>query len=239
MKYIRKYKRKKEVEKSYEKQASRYDYIRSASFEGKIVDKLQRELIYKNLGLKKGKVLEAGCGTGRILLYLAEKGVSCYGIDPSENMLNILRKKAKQKKIKMIVKKADIEKIPFKNNTFDGVYTVHVLMHMPDYKKAFKEMYRVLKPNGKLIMDFPNLNSPWTKFSILLNPKKKRTRIFTIKELKEFFKGHNYKIDGLFSYARTFYKIPILRNLICLLEKYVKLPVSWRTQIFFIITKSK
>lgn len=237
MKYNIRYKHKKEVEKSYEKQAIEYDCRRSSSFEGKVVDVLQREFIYKNLGLKKGRILEAGCGTGRILLYLSEKGLDCSGIDPSQNMLNIFKEKAKMNGLKVNIKKGDIEKIPFKENSFDGVYTMHVLMHMPDYKKAFEEMRRVLKPNGKLIMDFPNFNSPWSRLSMLLNPKKKRTRLFTIKELKEFFRDYNCEISGLFSYARTFYKIPVLRNIIYFLEKFIKLPVSWRTQLFVIIKK--
>jgi len=229
-------KTKKQFLEIYEKGAASYDRERSSSFTGKVVDDLQQGLIYEALKKNKcKKILEGGCGTGRILIYLAEKNFECYGIDPSENMLKECRKKSKKLKIKL--KKGDIEKIPFKDNTFDGTYTMHVIMHMPDYKKAFKEMHRVTKKDGIIICDFPNKNSPWTKLSIWLSPKKKRTQLFTIEELKTHFKKFDYEMTGLLSYARSFYMIPVLRHIVLFLEKYLPLPLNWRTQLIVIVKK--
>ena len=202
------------------------------------MDKFQRNLIYNLIKEHKcKKILEAGCGTGRILLFLASKGLKCWGIDPSKNMLSLCKEKLKATKSKIELKKGDIEKIPYKNNTFDCTYTMHVLMHMPDYKKAFKEMHRVTKKKGIIICDFPNKNSPWTKISLFLNPEMKRTQLFTIKELEKFFGKYNYTMTGLFSYARTFYKIPIIRYIILFLEHVLPLPLSWKTQLIVIVKK--
>ena len=73
---------KKQFLEAYEKTATIYDVQRSSSLQGKIVDLLQREFILKKLKENKCKnVLEAGCGTGRILLFLANKGFTCFGFD--------------------------------------------------------------------------------------------------------------------------------------------------------------
>lgn len=238
MKVKLKFKNKKDVLDEYEKVASSYDNDRSNSFEGMVIDNLQRKLIYKIiLQNKSQKVLEAGCGTGRILLYLAKNGLECHGIDPSKNMLDQFRRKLKLSNVKIDLKEGDIENIPYKGNTFDCTFTMHVLMHLPDYKNAFKEMYRVTKKNGIVICDFPNKNSPWTKFALMTSPNEERTRLFTIKELKGFFKSYNYKIIGLFSYARTFYKIPIMQSIVALLEKVLPLPLWFRRHLFVVVRK--
>ncbi|MBN2368651.1 class I SAM-dependent methyltransferase [Candidatus Woesearchaeota archaeon] len=231
--------KKEEFLEKYEKDAETYDQERSLDYEGRRVDEVQTELIYSLIKKNRcRKILEAGCGTGRVLLPLAEKGLECHGFDPSRNMLAQFRKKMASKKLGVKLKQGDIEKIPYKDNTFDCVFTMHVLMHLPTgYKKAFKEMYRVTKKGGLVICDFPNKDSMWTKLALLTNPKKKRTQLFKINELKKFFKKYEYKVTGLFSYARTFYKIPILRNVFSFLDKNLPLPIRCRTQLIFIVKK--
>jgi len=238
MKTKLKFKNKKAVVAEYEKTAWCYDADRSGGFEGRLIDTLQRELIYKIIKKSRSKkTLEAGCGTGRILLYLAFKGLECHGIDPSNNMLKQFKQKLEKHNIKISLKEGDIEHIPYKENTFDCTFTVHVLMHLPDYKNAFKEMYRVTKKNGIVICDFPNKDSPWTKLSLLMNPNEERTRLFTIKELKDFFKNFNYEIIGIFSYARTFYKIPVIQFLVALMERIIPLPMWFRRHLFIVVKK--
>jgi ubiquinone/menaquinone biosynthesis C-methylase UbiE len=240
-----KFKKKNEFFEHYETYAKNYDSARSLNYEGRRVDKLQRKLIYsiiKKNGCKK--ILEAGCGTGRILYFLATKGLDCHGFDPSKNMLTQFKKRIDSKKhntrSKIKLKTGDIEKIPYKSNTFDCVFTMHVIMHLSTgYKKAFKEMYRVAKKGGVIICDFPNKDSLWTKLALLSNPKMKRTQLFSMDELKKFFNknGYDYNLTGLFSYARTFYQIPVLRNIAAFLEDNLPLPVKARTQLIFIVKK--
>ncbi len=61
----------------------------------------------------KGKVLEIACGTGRIYLELLKDGVDAYGIDISKNMLEVLKKKARNLGLKPKVKKADTRNFKF------------------------------------------------------------------------------------------------------------------------------
>lgn len=58
-------------------------------------------------------------------------------------------------KMPYVQEKMDIQKINYPNNTFDLIYCSHVLEHVPDDTKALKELYRVLKPNGKAIILVP------------------------------------------------------------------------------------
>ena len=236
--YKRRQQTKVELKTRYDKEAQTYDAARSGHRQGRIVDMLQIQFIKRKIKPRKGKkLLEVGCGTGRILLPLAKTGVECYGVDAAKNMLSRLQKKAAQMNVKIHFKQGDIEKIPFKANTFDAVYTMHVLMHLPDYKKAVNSMHRVLKPGGTLVLDFPNANSPWTKLSVMLNPGKKRTRLFSISELRKSFASYDYELDGLFSWPHILYKMPVIRGITLFLEKNLPLPVSWRTQLFIVIKK--
>jgi len=234
---------KKQFKESYDKQAQTYDKTRSETRMGKFIDKLQIDFISKHIPKREGiRILEVGCGTGRILIPLAKRlkklkrfKAEFYGIDPSLNMLNILRKK--KKNLKINIKKGEIEKIPYKKDYFDVVYSIHVLMHMNKYDKAIKEMYRVLKPNGVMICDFPNKDSPYTKISIFLNPKERRTHLFSLKDLKRLFRMHKVRFDGIFSYSKAVYKIPFLNYIFYFLEKTIKLPLKFRSQIFVIVKK--
>jgi ubiquinone/menaquinone biosynthesis C-methylase UbiE len=222
----------------YEDTASTYDKDRSLDFEGRRVDALQRKFLNRHLGLKKGdKVIECGCGTGRMLLPLAAKGLKCYGMDTSKNMLNILKKKAKRNNLNVTTKQCDIEKIKFPDNTFDGVFSIHVLMHMQKIDGAIKEMVRIAKPGSKIVFDLPNHDSLWTKLSLALNPKMKRTSLYRISTIRKKLKGFNYKLDGLFSYARTFYQIPVIRHVAAFLDTFLPLPLKCRTQVMVVITK--
>ncbi|MFH0814902.1 MAG: class I SAM-dependent methyltransferase [Candidatus Falkowbacteria bacterium] len=104
--------------------------------------------------LRDEKVLEIGCGNGRDSIYLARKGLNVVGIDISgqaikfarQNKKEIFAKKAPRGKV--VFKKADVEELPFENETFGSVYSVGVL-HCVKLLKSFREIRRVLKPGGK------------------------------------------------------------------------------------------
>jgi len=127
---------------------------------GRIRDDVEKKIVLKNV---YGKVLDAGCGPGRFTLPTTkQKRVShVIGIDISTEMLKFAKKKAAQEKITNIeFVKGDIQFLPFKNNTFDSVISVHVLFHLPQYAEIVKEFVRVLKPGGRLIVDMDNGDHP-------------------------------------------------------------------------------
>lgn len=101
---------------------------------------------------KKGKILDLGCGSGRN--FTKTKG-KIYGVDFSNNMLKFAKAYAQKKKFDMILKKAEVNKLPFKDNSFDAAIFIAVLHCIPDERKrkrALKELLRVLKPDSEALI---------------------------------------------------------------------------------------
>jgi ubiquinone/menaquinone biosynthesis C-methylase UbiE len=99
--------------------------------------------------LPKGKGLEIGIGTGRFAIPLVIK----IGIDPSPKMREIAEKRG----IKVIDGIA--EKIPFADNEFNFVLLVTTICFLDDIDMSLKEIYRILKPDGSIIIGLIDKNS--------------------------------------------------------------------------------
>lgn len=117
---------------------------------------------------KKFKVLDVGCGDGFFLACLAEKlegskkKVEYVGVDYSEYKLK------KASKLPFEFKFCNLEEnIPYKDATFDFVYSGEVIEHIynPDY--MLEECWRVLKPKGHLLLSTPNLQAWYNRFFFL------------------------------------------------------------------------
>lgn len=97
------------------------------------------------------RILDVACGTGvlakTIFEQIGDEG-SVVGVDNNEGMLAIARKKAPQ--IEWI--QAPAEKLPLEDESFDNVVSQFGLMFFEDKKTALKEMFRVLRPNGNIVI---------------------------------------------------------------------------------------
>ena len=137
-----------------------YDYILILAGFGRKF----REKIVNAVEVKNGqKALDVGCGTGVFLHLLKQKypGVFAVGIDPDQEALDISAKKFGPD-VKLI--KSFAEALPFENESFDIVFSTLAFHHMPTEIKeqAIQEIYRVLKPGGKLvIIDFGTAKHHW------------------------------------------------------------------------------
>ena len=113
------------------------------------------ETICDELDIKPGeKILEAGCGTGNLALKIKERGAEVIGLDNCKEALDIYRKKDPTAKVIL----ADLrEKLPFPDNYFDKVASNNTLYIIPKEKQldTLKELYRVLKSGGKIIITNP------------------------------------------------------------------------------------
>ena len=113
-------------------------------------------------------VLDIGCGNGLIFPYIREKGAFYSGLDISENLIGIARERyageIEAGKAKFVVSEAT--ELPFKDNEFDFVISFAVLHHLPSEelrKKFFEEIFRVLRPQGKVKITVWNLFNDWAK----------------------------------------------------------------------------
>jgi len=111
------------------------------------------------------KVLDLGCGNGR-LLKVFKKQIDYFGLDASEKLIEIAKKEYPKNKFKV----GDILSLPFPDNFFDKVFVIRTLHHVPSKKlrlQALKEVRRVLKPSGTLILTVWNVWGSKYKINLL------------------------------------------------------------------------
>ncbi len=141
----------------YQQEAEGYDAARFSCECNMLYDQMSKEIIYKFLKDCK-YILDVGTGTGRFAIHLAKNGIDVVAIDSSKEMVEIAQKKAQQEgcqhRIQFIV--SDIEHLPLKDKSFDGVCSIFVLIHLACRDYAVSELSRVLKPSGILVLDVPN-----------------------------------------------------------------------------------
>ncbi|MGB9928675.1 MAG: class I SAM-dependent methyltransferase [Methanosarcina sp.] len=101
---------------------------------------------------KDSKILDVATGTGKQAFAFAKKGYEVIGIDISEPMLNVAKKKNKYKNAKFEI--ADATNLPFADNNFDVSSISFALHDMPFSirEKVLKEMVRVTKPEGIIVI---------------------------------------------------------------------------------------
>lgn len=119
------------------------------------------------IGEVKGKtVLDAGCGHGYYSILLAKKGATVTGIDISEKMIELAKKNAVEASVKCQFFVCDMQNLSiFNSNTLDLVTSSIVVGYIDDLRKAFSEVFRVLKPKGIFTFseNHPLLNGWWEK----------------------------------------------------------------------------
>ncbi len=147
--------KKKQVENMFDKIAFRYDFLNRFLSAGIDVG-WRKKAINQLVSSKPKNILDVATGTGDFALtcYQILKPEKITGIDISEGMLEIGKKKIKraglQQKIELL--NGDSEAILFDDNTFDAVTVAFGVRNFENLEKGLAEIRRVLKPGGKLIV---------------------------------------------------------------------------------------
>jgi len=127
---------------------------------GSLVKQYEIELILDLLKPKHGEViLDAGCGTGIFTLDILSIGSPVIGLDISLPMLIHAREKLKGYPFQIV--SADILNLPFREDYFDKVVSVTAVEFIKDAKGAVKELFRVTKRGGHIVLATLNSLSPW------------------------------------------------------------------------------
>ena len=108
-----------------------------------------RELLWS--GVEGTHILEVGVGTGKNFPYYP-LNAEITAVDFSEKMLRRAKDKASKQKVKVRLQQMDVQKLEFKDNTFDTVVTSFVFCSVPDPVRGLTEGERVCKPGGKVVL---------------------------------------------------------------------------------------
>ena len=166
---------------------------------------LVEKLIRKYVRNGKLKILDAGCGTGGLMKKLSEFW-RVVGIDFSPEAIKYAKKRG------LDVEQASIQKIPFKRGAFDVVTSIDVLYHLAvtDDVSALKEISRVLKPRGELI-----LRVPANKFLMSAHDVHVHTaRRYNKKDLENKFRRAGFKIKFISYIHSPIFPISLIRRLV-------------------------
>jgi ubiquinone/menaquinone biosynthesis C-methylase UbiE len=155
--------------------ASSYDAV-AAEFD-RLAERCSRPLAARMVALATlapaERVLDIGTGTGIVALQAAG-GVGplgrVLGIDLSDGMLSVARAKAAQVNLtdRVLFRKMDAEALPLDPGSFDAVLSLFALLHFPSPLTALREMFRVLRPGGRLIIAVGS-RPPWASSGALLH----------------------------------------------------------------------
>jgi SAM-dependent methyltransferase len=112
---------------------------------------------YRAFGGKK--VLDVGCGNGYVLSRYAREGADVSGVDITPTGVELTRKRFELMGLEGDFWVASAEDLPFADASFDCVSSTGVIHHTPSTENAIEEIYRVLKPGGRLILMVYHRNS--------------------------------------------------------------------------------
>ncbi len=99
-----------------------------------------------------GRVLDAGCGSGRLTVALAEAGAAVTGVDTNAEQLEVAARRASAAGVALEVLEADFNgPLPFADASFDAVASRLSVMAAPDPVATLRELRRVLEPGGRVV----------------------------------------------------------------------------------------
>jgi ubiquinone/menaquinone biosynthesis C-methylase UbiE len=222
------------IKQKFDGNSKIYDYSEN-TLEGRLQRELEWERILKSLlPENRGvRILDAGGGTGRITLPLAKLGYQVTLCDLSPGMLDVARGKLLEEALidRVEIREADLASMPFSDEVFDLVVCLHGAFCNADSLVAAKELTRVLKRRGVIMVD--TLSRYWAATNVLSSSpdlslkllKSERNhaydvhgdwqRVFSPDEFKKLFDQNgikNIKIYGSFYQLPELFPKEILEN---------------------------
>ncbi|MCC7050979.1 MAG: class I SAM-dependent methyltransferase [Bacteroidia bacterium] len=181
---------------------------------------------------EKISVLDVGCGTGRWSKYLSKKVNFIEAIDPSDAIYSAAQLLNINNNVR--ITRAGVANIPFADNSFDLVFSLGVLHHVPDTFKAITDCVKKVKPNGYfLVYLYYSLDNRGLGYKLLF--KISNGFRFVISSLPTFFKKNICNLIALFVYV-PFVTLSKCFRFFGLKKIANKIPLSYYTdKSFFVI----
>jgi SAM-dependent methyltransferase len=148
---------------------------------------------------RRPRILDVGCGTGANLLMLSKYG-DAEGVDVSEDALAFCRERGLKN-----VKLGAAEKLPYDDGSFDLVTALDVVEHLDDDLGGLREMRRVLRPGGRVLLFVPTFMFLWGLQDDVSNHRRR----YRLPELRRVLEQAGFEIERT-TYANITFFLPIL-----------------------------
>ena len=159
--------------------------------------RIQRQALDRLRVVPGQRVLDLGCGPGDGAAMLAQRQVVAIGLDYSQGMLDAAKK---EPNLRGRLTRGDAGRLPFKDGAFDKIICTNSFHHYPDHVASLREMRRVLRPGGLLVLVDPRKDNLFGRMAIELFEERvfglKEVRIFSVDSWRELLR------DAGFSDAR-------------------------------------
>ncbi|HXS01674.1 MAG TPA: methyltransferase domain-containing protein [Pyrinomonadaceae bacterium] len=157
------------------------------------------EAICREVTDRRPRILDVGCGTGANLLMLSQYG-DAEGVDVSEDALAFCRERGLDK-----VRLGAAEELPYEDGTFDLVTALDVVEHLDDDLAGLREMRRVLRPGGRVLLFVPTFMFLWGLQDDVSNHRRR----YRLPELQRVLEQAGFEIERT-TYANITFFLPIL-----------------------------
>ena len=157
------------------------------------------EEICRHVTDRRPRILDVGCGTGANLLMLSKYG-EAEGVDIAEDALAFCRERGLDK-----VRLGSGEELPYDDGTFDLVTALDVVEHMDDDLAGLREMRRVLRPGGRVLLFVPTFMFLWGLQDDVSNHRRR----YRLPELRRVLEQAGFEIERT-TYANITFFLPIL-----------------------------
>jgi len=166
----------------------------------------ERVLIKDNFpNLRQARVLKTDlwneARSTELLFWLSDQGANGVGVDIALSTARLAKSNRNGHRAHMLV--ADVRDLPFADGSFDYIYSMGTIEHLPDYEQAAVELYRVLAPGGRAIIGVPNLHDPFLRpltvglLSMMGKYPYSPERAFSSKSLRHMLSDAGFRVRGV------------------------------------------
>jgi ubiquinone/menaquinone biosynthesis C-methylase UbiE len=158
---------------------------------------------------KDEKICDVACGCGELSIRLIKRGCQVIGTDFDKKSIAIAQAFSGRNSFAL----ANAEKLPFKRDIFDKVVSVCALEHFSEGETALKEIYRILKPNGSVVLTVDSLTYPLSEHLVTAHEAKYHvSHYYSLPELKEKLTELGFEVTN----AKYFVNSPLTVSLFAL-----------------------